>query len=332
MTKKANPKLIGAFVLGAVALLAAGLMIFGSGRFFQPRRNYVLFFQADVKGLNIGAPVTLKGVQIGSVVGIKLLFDRELLRFRTAVYVEILPETVTETRTAEGEEKEIVEQVEGGTQEMVDAFVQRGLRGVLETQSLITGKLQVALEFRPGSPIYLEGLDKKYPEIPTVPSKMQELAKMIENLKLDELVEKATHAVSSIDKLVSSPELEAAVSNLKLTLSDARKLLQNLDREVKPLSTSTQATLEDARKLLRNADDQLTRLGDSTDETLGAAKDTFITLNEEVLGERAALRYQLLSTLVELRDAGRAIRQLAETLNQQPDALIRGKRSLPEGE
>jgi paraquat-inducible protein B len=290
----------------------------------------VLFFQADVKGLNIGAPVTLKGVQIGSVLRVKLLFDRELLRFRTAVYIEILPESITETTTGEG--AQVVEMPKGGTQEMVDTFVQRGLRGVLQMQSLITGKLQVALEFRPGSPIYLEGLEKKYPEIPTVPSKMQELAKMIENLKLDELIDKATHAVSSIDELVSSPEVKEAVSNLNLALVDARKLLQNLDGEVKPLSTSAQATLKDARKLLSNADGQLARLGDSLDETLGAAKDTFVTLNEEVIGDRAALRYELLSTLTELRDAGRAIRQLTETLNQQPDALIRGKRSLPEGE
>jgi paraquat-inducible protein B len=37
MTKKANPKLIGAFVIGAVALAAIGVVIFGSGRFFAER-------------------------------------------------------------------------------------------------------------------------------------------------------------------------------------------------------------------------------------------------------------------------------------------------------
>jgi paraquat-inducible protein B len=153
---------------------------------------------------------------------------------------------------------------------------------------------------------------------------MQQLAKSLAEIRIDELVDAATHAIKRVDFLLSMPEMEDAIKNLDQTLAEASKLARKLDREVEPLSTSVQATLKDARKVLRNADGQLTQLG-------GAATETFTTLNEEVIGERAALRYQLLETLSELRDAASAIRQLAETLDQQPDALIRGKRSLPEG-
>jgi paraquat-inducible protein B len=333
MGKKANPKLIGVFVLGAVVLLVAGIMIFGSGRFFQKKDTYVLFFEADVKGLTLGAPVTLKGVQIGSVTGVKLLFDRELLRFRTAVYVEILPDTVTEIPAAGG--VSVRDMVEGGTQEMVDMFIQRGLRGVLQMQSFVTGKLQVAMEFRPGTSVYLEGLDKRYPEIPTIPSELQQLAKKLESLKIDELVDKAVHAVESIDKLVSSPDLAESVSNLNLALKDVRKLVQDLDREVKPLSTGVQVTLKDARKLLNSADGQVTRLSDSAVETLESAQsaleeaeEMLETVNEEVIGERAALRYQLVVALDEMSRAFRAVRLLVEYLEQRPDALLRGKGGL----
>ncbi len=330
MNKKTSPRLIGAFVLGAVVLLAAGIMIFGSGRLFRTKRTYVLFFQTDVKGLTVGAPVTLKGVQVGSVTGVKLLFDRELLRFRTAVYIEILPDSVTEIPAPE--DVSVTEFAERGTQEMVDLFIERGLRGVLQMQSFVTGKLQVALEFKRGTPVYLEGLDKRYPEIPTVPSELQQLAKKLEELKVDELVDKAVNVLESIDKLASSPQLEESVSNLNLALIDVRKLVQNLNNEVKPLSTGVQATLGDARKLVNSADAQVTRLTDSLVQTSEAARaalkeaeDLLAKVDEEIIGDRAALRYQLVMALGEMSQAFRAIRLLAEYLEQRPDALLRGK-------
>ncbi len=331
MVKKTNPKLIGVFVLGAVVLLVAGIMIFGSGRFFQKKNMYVLFFESDVKGLSLGAPVTLKGVKIGSVVEVKLLFDRELLRFRTAVYVEIAPDSVTEILPAEG--STMAELPEGGTQEMVDLFIQRGLRGVLQSQSFVTGTLLVALEFKRGTPVYLEGLDKRYPEIPTVPSGMAELTKKLEDLKLDELVDTAVHALKEIDELVSAPELDSAIKSLDQTLKDFGKLARNLDREVKPLSTSAQKTLADARKLVRNVDSQVPRLADNAVDAMQAAKSALneaenllVKVDEEIIGERAALRYQLVLALDELSRAARSIRLLAEFLEQRPDALLRGKR------
>ncbi len=335
MTKKANPKLIGGFVLGAVALLTAGIMIFGSGRFFQKSQKYVLFFETDVKGLTVGAPVTLKGVTIGSVTEVRVLFDRELLRFRTPVYIEIFPDSVTEIEKSEGTIVRDLTDEARGTQQMVDLFIQRGLRGVLQLQSLVTGKLQVALEFKRGTPVYLEGLDPNVPEIPTVPSEMQQLISKLEDLKLDDLVEKAAHAVSSIDKLVSSAELEDAVKSLDQTLKDFGKLARNADREVVALSNSAQVALKDARKLVRNVDSQVPRLSDNAVDTLKAAESALneaenllVKVDEEIIGERAALRYQLVVTLEELSQAARSIRLLAEFLEQRPDALIRGKAGL----
>ena len=66
MKKKANPKVIGAFVVGAAILAAIGIIIFGSGKFFAERHQYVLFFPSSVKGLSVGAPVTQKNDFAGS--------------------------------------------------------------------------------------------------------------------------------------------------------------------------------------------------------------------------------------------------------------------------
>ena len=333
MTKKTNPKLIGGFVLGAVVLFTAGIMIFGSGRFFQTTTKYVLFFESPVKGLNVGAPVLLQGVKIGSVIDIKVFFDPETLSFQTPVYVELLPESIANVKDIEKIKKAY--QLGTGSQELINTFVERGLRAQLAMQSLVTGQLQVELGFHPGTPAYFAGLEKEFPEIPTIPSKMTAMVKKLEELPIPELVEKATQAISSIDKLVSSPELEDAVKFLAQTVKDFGKLARNADREVVALSKGAQVTLKDARKLVRNVDSQVPRLSDNAEDTLKAAESALneaervlVKVDEEIIGERAALRYQLVLTLEELSQAARSIRLLAEYLEQKPDALIRGKGSL----
>jgi len=75
MSKQANMALIGGFVVGALALVFAGVMVFGSGKFLQETANYVLYFDGSLKGLNVGSPVVWKGVKIGSVTDIQLQAD-----------------------------------------------------------------------------------------------------------------------------------------------------------------------------------------------------------------------------------------------------------------
>jgi paraquat-inducible protein B len=333
MSKKASARVIGVFVLGAVTLLVAGVMIFGSGRFFQKKSKFVLFFDGSVKGLTVGAPVLLQGVQIGSVIDIKVIFNPETLGFQTPVYIEILPESIANAKDMAEARKTY--EVKAGTQQAIDLFVQRGLRARLEMQSLVTGKLLISLAFHPGTPVYLAGLDKQYPEIPTIPTEMKELVKKLEELPIQELVEKATHAVTSLDSLVSSPEVKESISALNLALKDMGALVQSLNREVGPLSASLQGTLGDARKLMNNTDGQVTRLTDSLVKTSEAAesalveaKTLLVNVDEEIIGERAAMRAQLVRTLEELSQAARAIRLLAEFLEQKPDALLRGKQRL----
>jgi paraquat-inducible protein B len=67
MSRQANPALIGGFILGAILLLVVGLVLFGSGRYFQDITTAVLYFEGDVQGLNVGAAVKFRGVKIGEV-------------------------------------------------------------------------------------------------------------------------------------------------------------------------------------------------------------------------------------------------------------------------
>jgi paraquat-inducible protein B len=77
MNKKISPAVIGAFVIGAVALIIIAILVFGSGRLFRQTRDFVLYFDNSVNGLRIGAPVKIKGVEIGSVKDIRLQLEKD---------------------------------------------------------------------------------------------------------------------------------------------------------------------------------------------------------------------------------------------------------------
>jgi MlaD protein len=75
MARKPNPALLGAFVVGAVILAVLGLVIFGGGKFFRSTQSWVAYFDESIKGLAVGAPVTFRGVKVGSVTDVKVVVD-----------------------------------------------------------------------------------------------------------------------------------------------------------------------------------------------------------------------------------------------------------------
>jgi paraquat-inducible protein B len=331
MTKKANPKLIGAFVLGAVALAALGVVIFGSGRFFVERFRWVLFFPGSVKGLTVGAPVTLEGVAIGTVTDVKVVFHRDTLKFYTPVYVEVFPDRVKDVgEYSTGE----LEKIETDPDEIIRALVEKGLRGQLDMQSLLTGKLQVALSMHPGSELHYAGIEKGVPEIPTIPTTIQQLAKAFENLDIQGMAEDLRKTLAGVEQLATSPELAEAVTSLNKTLQDFGKLARNLDGRVGPLTTSIEGTMKDTQKLVQNVNAQVEPTFADLQETLKTAQtaikkaEVALTSVSDVVDADSTLMYELTSAIKELQVMAQSINALAGYLQRQPDSLIRGKVSL----
>ncbi|MGH6920998.1 MAG: MlaD family protein, partial [Geminicoccaceae bacterium] len=170
MSKQASPTLIGAFVVGAIALVVLGLLVFGSGRFFADRLTWVTYFPGSVKGLRVGAPVNFRGVRIGEVTRIQVLFDEKDGSMLIPVVMEVVAGQVT-----------VIDQIDGqrGEATGIEDLIARGLRAQLQTDSLVTGLLSVDLDVYPDMPVERVRIDgagfSDYPEVPAIPSRMEEL-------------------------------------------------------------------------------------------------------------------------------------------------------------
>ncbi len=334
MAKQANRMMIGGFVVIAVVLLAASLVVFGSGRFFKKTDKYVLYFDGSVKGLHVGAPVLFQGVQIGSVISIVIRADPRSLKMEIPVIVEVEPEKF---ELGEGESN-----VTRDPEKNVKILIERGVRAVLTMQSFITGQLMIELDFHPGTAIDLKNIRTDLVEIPTIPSTTEQLANALQRLDLDGMEKNLTNTLAGIDRFINNPDLNASIGELKGMLSDARRMVQNVNARVGPLAGGLDATVQDTRRLVKNLDGRVGPLADTVDRTVAdfdklarnadARLESLIDSLEKslagtrgVLSENAPVIVGLEATLQEISGAARAIRQLADYLERHPEALIRGK-------
>jgi paraquat-inducible protein B len=352
MRKRANPAVIGGFVVGAVALIVIAVLLLGGGRFLTEQRTYVLYFEDSVEGLSVGAPVTQQGVRIGSVRDIQVQYLTREGEFRIPVFIDIDPGRVKEVGVGDGPR-------EGG-EAFVKFLIARGLRAQLHLDSLVTGQLSVQLGFHLGTPVRLVGGGDKVPEIPTIPSPFdqvsasaQHLLERLEQLPLDQLFAHVLRTVQGLDRLVNAPELPAALSSLDHTLTTLQQLLSRVDDQVPGLlnevgstATATRTVLTDVQQLVRHVDGHVTPLADGVEETLRTARATLRDgqqLLRHVDGRVARLadgledtskvaqktlvqaQRQLDDPLQEVTAAARAIRVLADYLERNPNALLFGK-------
>jgi paraquat-inducible protein B len=315
MSKQASPTLIGAFVAGAVGLIVAGVLIISGGKLLLTEKSsFVLYFQGSVKGLNIGSPVTFRGVNIGTVTDIQLVVGEQDADIQIPVIIEIDNTKFISSQTG----RPRMDDNDG-----IDELINAGLRAQLQLQSLLTGQLFIQIDFYPNTPVHLVSSDRyrrAYQEIPTVPTPIEKIGKLLESVPIDKLLEHITSIIQGIDRLVTSRDLHESITTLRATLDDIRSLAGNLDRHVGPLASSANLTLEDARSTLQKA-------GNTLDDVSITLKQTNTTLQSaDALLSDEQLLTALDNALNEISSAAYAIRILAETINNQPESLLKGRR------
>jgi phospholipid/cholesterol/gamma-HCH transport system substrate-binding protein len=317
-----SPKIVGAFVIGALALIAVSVMLLGSGRLFRNAPEYVLYFQGSVNGLRVGAPVKVRGVPIGSVTQIRLSFDPAAeAAYRAKHRDEILIAVVIEVDLQQLTELGAIRVKELSDAEAVHEAVKRGLRAYLGTESLVTGLLFVSLDFRPATPAHLVlRPGAKELEIPTIPTALEQAQEDINGalsklrkIDFEALFTSLTETLDALRQLVGSPRTQAvidsltrATDSLDKTSTSFRHLAESIHAEISPLSKSLQRTSDTANLALKQAQQTLATMQTTVDP-------------ESPLG------FQIRETLAQLSEAARQVRELAELLQRNPSAIVRGK-------
>ena len=302
---KESPTLIGAFVLGGIALGLAGLVIFGSGKFLQQRAKVMMYFQGSVNGLSVGAPVKFKGVPIGQVSNIGLVIDEAEKIVAIPVIAEI---DKGKLATDMGREVHLSE-------ERIQELVEAGLRATLESQSMVTGLLFVGLDLDPSSDATVLPVDTPYPQIPTLPSTLEqfsetltEVLKQVREVDLVKLMDGVTKTVDGMQKIVNSPEIAETLEELDATLHATRQVAEQINQAVGPVSEDLSDAAERASQLLKSLQKTVNR-------------------TNQLLQPNAPLVYQLQESIREIGAAARAVQELASMIDEQPTVLLYGKDS-----
>ena len=335
MSKKADPALIGAFVLGAIVLAVTTVLLVAGGEWFRERSRHMLYFEGAAHGLQVGAPVVFLGVKVGTVKHIQLGLDESNHKFVVPVTIEVEPHIV---RTRDGE------QIDLRDRETVGRLVQRGLRARLRMQSILTGQLYVDLDFHPDKPARFVAVDAAISEIPTIRTAVQELATQLEGFQMDKFLADVAAIGEALNQTLSSPEARNLPRRLDATLKHLESLAARLDAKSGPILQETRADLREMRKALVAAQAAMARLEVAADRVgalAGADSDLVRNLtraSDELAGAAKAVRglaesesptvQNVNQTLKEIARAAEALRKLAELLEQQPDAILRGKRKV----
>jgi paraquat-inducible protein B len=325
---RANPAVVGGFVIGAIALIVIGLLVFGGTGWFAQRQTYVAYFPGSVKGLQVGAPVDFRGVTIGQVKGIKVLFNPREVNARIPVMMEFDPTQI-----------EVVgdEQLVGGS-EGAKRLIEAGFRAQLQSQSLLTGLLFVNLDFYPNAPARLVNGGEPYPEIPTIPSEFEQLQQSAGDVasRLPQLLDQMNGLLTDLNQT-----LKRTSGGFGTVVSDVAAITQEVRRSTPEVVARTAKATDELQRAAATLNDILETnrdaIGSMIDEwttTASAVRRMSDEFQQVLADNRQGLRdftqYGLYEYTGLAQDAQRLVDQInriAEQLERDPARFLFGDRA-----
>lgn len=322
MKNRANMTAVGAFVIAALGLAVVAIVLLSSGAIFRDTFAVVSLFDGSVQGLQIGAPVSFRGVQIGTVKEVRLALPNDP-RFSDPDNVDArIPVVYEIDRTLLAARGGRAEFSEERVRQLVD---EAGLRAQLITESFVTGRLLISLDFRPDIEARQDDWDLGYVEIPTIATPIEEIQQQLAAV-FDRLAEVDIEALmSSADRLMNSFADVAEDTRVEELTASLEYTLSQLDQ--------TMASFRDvAQDVSGNIDQVSDRAADRADqlETVLAEAELTLTALRHTLDPQSPIAVQMAITLREFGDAARSLRVLSDALEQNPSAILRG-RTVPEG-
>jgi paraquat-inducible protein B len=240
--------LIGAFLIGALLILAIAFALFFGGTLGKTKSRAIMVFRGNVTGLEVGTPVQFRGMKIGEVKRVRTIYNPEDRLVLFPVYAEF-----TGTIEVPGYEKS--SDAPGVRDAWLGGMVQRGLRASLQTKSFVTGQQMIMLDFEESKPPVFARLEKDLLEIPTTTSPNESLVETFRELPVREMVVEGRQMLNNINLLMI--DAQGKPGPLPTVLKQIATLSQSIDARIPLLSTELVNTTKDARSTLSTARDTL---------------------------------------------------------------------------
>ena len=317
-----NPAALGLFLVIGVALSFAGVLTFSSRSAFHSQQKYILYFDGSLKGLNPGAPVKFRGVTIGKVDQILIRHNQPTDDFAMPVIIAI-DKTLVQSKSDET--------LQIGNQAHLDENIRHGFRGRLDAESLVTGVLYVSLDIIADAshPVFHQ-CNPQYMEIPTLPTQVQRFLDHLEQFDLPGISAKLSSLLSRLDTSLGHLDLEQINAGVTNLLNAANQVLTTPD--LTNSFVSLRRTLNRAETLLARIDSHVDPVADNLTNALVEAQKTLAEVRRaaqnfsDLLGPDNSLGSDLTQSLEQLGNAGRAVADLAEFLQRNPNALLAGRK------
>jgi paraquat-inducible protein B len=302
--RPAKPIVVGSFVFGALALGVLAIVLFSGVHLLSRTVRVVVFFSGSIAGLEVGAPVTFKGMRIGRVEGMRLDVDVLHEASWMPVYLDLDLSQVSWTNGSLG-----------GTRTDLQRAVGAGLRAQLVPQSLVSGELSVNLDLHPKTPARLAHRPNEVLEIPSIPSEMQDFKDQFRQLNLPELGLQIRKTLQSMQQALDE------LQRLAGTLHDAASTTAVA---VRALQTDAGRTLADIDRLANEGRRQVAVDGPELDRLLQRATqtadhaDAMVASLNEMTSPRSPLREDLQASLRDLAASASTLRDFTQDLDRNP--------------
>ncbi|MFT6286033.1 MAG: paraquat-inducible protein B [Alcanivorax sp.] len=318
MNEQPHTVAIGAFIVGALLIAITGLIFLGSSGFGSDKNKVVMVFDGSVKGLSVGAPVALRGVQIGQITDISLIFDTDTVDVIMQVEAELDNNNIRTRGSTRADH-------------YTDELIARGMRAQLNTQSLLTGLLYIQLDFFPDSPVVLADIQTDYTQVPTIPTELERLTREIESIDWAQLVNDLRDIASGLNSFIGSDKFQSLPGEMQASLNSFTALGDEMKQLLSTSGPKLDQVLDNTATAVASVNTELPIWSGMAKNNLRLLESALLSMDEvlnevdALVSEDSATTYQLNKALRELAQAGRALQLLAKTLEEQPEILIRGK-------
>jgi len=311
MNRKSLSVSVGLFVILTVAMTVMLVLFLNTDGFSRTvAQRYQILFDTSIKGLSVGAPVTLRGVKIGEVIDIKTQIFHEQMKVLNVVTVDMYPDAIKE-------------QGMGGDDNVLAQLMSQGLSAQIGLQSLLTGLLYIEVDFSNNDPV-MQPVNTTYPQIPTVPNNLEEFIERFESINLAEMGNRLNEVLDNVARLTADDRLNQLIDNVGSAFVSMEKMSVTMSEDMAGIRKEFASMSSDASEVTKLLKAELPVARHQLNETMVQLQET-MEVATQTLAPDSPLMYQLTESAKDISRASRAVDDLANVLQRQPDAIIFGR-------